>query len=397
MAVLHQALQAGRRKLLIQRPYLAHIAWALSPVPTENLTAMAGGAIAVDARWRLYFDPKAVESWSVDGAAGALYHEVMHILRRHAARLHNREQARANIAGDLEINDNLAAEGVVFPYPGVYPATFGLEDGLLAEQYYDLLPESECARSCGSAATGQRQPWEQPIDGTGSMDGVSEAEATLIIRHTAQAIQASASRGSVPAHLLRLAEAILSPQIDWRRVLAGAIRASLSDVSGAVDYSYRAVSRRAAVLPAVILPSLRQPVPNVAVVADTSGSMGERELAAVLGEVKGVLRSAGLRDGVRFIACDAAVHADRRIASAKQAAGALTGGGGTDMGRGIDAAVRGRPRPDVVIVLTDGYTPWPPEAPAGVKVIVGLIGAGDMPAPAWARTVKITTNLHEGA
>ena len=34
---------------------------------------------------------------------------------------------------------------------------------------------------------------------------------------------------------------------------------------------------------------------------------------------------------------------------------------------------RARPRPSIVVVLTDGFTPWPDEAPRGAKVIVGLI------------------------
>ena len=41
----------------------------------------------------------------------------------------------------------------------------------------------------------------------------------------------------------------------------------------------------------------------------------------------------------------------------------LEGGGGTDMGAGLDAAAALRPRPDLIIVLTDGFTPWRPAPP----------------------------------
>lgn len=41
------------------------------------------------------------------------------------------------------------------------------------------------------------------------------------------------------------------------------------------------------------------------------------------------------------------------------------------------------------LVLTDGYTPWPDTAPAGMKVVVGLLGSHAPEAPAWARTVRI--------
>ena len=67
-------------------------------------------------------------------------------------------------------------------------------------------------------------------------------------------------------------------------------------------------------------------------------------------------------------------------------------GGGTDMGRGIEAAMRLRPKPSVIVVLTDGYTPWPHERPRGVRVIVGLLteyADAVVGAPEWARTVVI--------
>ncbi len=50
------------------------------------------------------------------------------------------------------------------------------------------------------------------------------------------------------------------------------------------------------------------------------------------------------------------------------------GGGGTDMGEGIAQAVALRARPSVVVVLTDGWTPWPQTPPPRTKVVAGLIG-----------------------
>jgi hypothetical protein len=63
------------------------------------------------------------------------------------------------------------------------------------------------------------------------------------------------------------------------------------------------------------------------------------------------------------------------------------------MGAGIAAAAALKPRPSVVIVLTDGFTPWPDRPPRGVRVVVGLLAEDSMPGgwppPAWARTVVI--------
>ena len=140
-------------------------------------------------------------------------------------------------------------------------------------------------------------------------------------------------------------------------MLAAELRRAVAEVCGAVDYSYRRPSRRSAVAGPVVLPALRRPVPEVAVVCDTSGSMTEDLLAMVLAEVEGLLRALGLARQVRVLACDTAVAPGQRVSSARQVQ--LIGGGGTDMGAGIAAAAALRPRPAVTVVLTDGYTPWP--------------------------------------
>jgi predicted metal-dependent peptidase len=111
-------------------------------------------------------------------------------------------------------------------------------------------------------------------------------------------------------------------------------------------------------------------------------------LTTVLTEVDGLLRTVGVRGhNVRVIACDAAAQSAQRVRTAAQVE--LFGGGGTDMRVGIDAAMALRPRPGVVIVLTDGYTPWPAGAPRSATVVVGLLGQAPPPAPSWARVVRI--------
>jgi VWA-like domain (DUF2201) len=106
------------------------------------------------------------------------------------------------------------------------------------------------------------------------------------------------------------------------------------------------------------------------------------------------MRATGLARQLRVIACDAAAATARRVCSAGQAqlAGGCPGSDtrrGTDMGAGLAAAGQLRPRPSVTVVLTDGFTPWPGEAPKGMRVVVGLLGPNAPRAPAWAREVKI--------
>jgi hypothetical protein len=207
-------------------------------------------------------------------------------------------------AADAEINDDLVPAGLELPGRPVLPRDLRAEDGLLAEQYFEGIrrgaraPGGAAAESqarsgpwldCGSGADGIPRPGQ----GQGSERGLPRWQAELLRRQVAQDVIAHGKQpGTVPAGLLRWAE-VLTPKVNWRAVLAAELRRAVAEVSGAVDYSYRRPSRLSAVAGPVVLPALRRPVPEVAVVCDTSGSMTEDLLAMVLAEVEGCCGRSG--------------------------------------------------------------------------------------------------------
>lgn len=269
------------------------------------------------------------------------------------------------------------------------PSGSGRADGTKGTEPGDpVQTPAPTAGRCGSCATGQQEPWEDGPPGANTSPGISRAEAELIRRDVARQIKEHiAARGTVPGHWARWAEEKLCPKVDWRRELASAIRHAIFDVAGAVDYSYRRPSRRQGQVGngKVIFPSLRCPVPSVAVVVDTSGSINDTMLSQALAEIAGILKSLGQKEGIHVLAVDAVVHDCRRVFRPEQVQ--LLGGGGTDMRKGLDAVQRLRPRPEVCVVITDGHTPWPDRPPQRMKVIIVLTGDGK--SPEWARTVKI--------
>jgi len=377
-------LAAARLVAAHRCPYLASAVFAMTPRWRSGL-----GTFATDARWRVYVDPACFERWTVDEAAAVLIHEVHHLLRDHCGRAEAigvtvLEHRRFNIAADLEINDDLG--DLALPAGGVKPAQFGFDTGELAEAYFDWLePQDldEVGWECGSGAHGVPDEWEEP-----GRDGVGSGEADLIRQQAAAEIRSfHRQRGSVPAGLVRWADAYLEPTVDWRRLLAAAVRTAFANLAGSADFSYARPSRRSSpTRPSAILPSLRQPVPRVAVVVDTSGSMSRDYLDMALVEVRSVLQLAGVAGQyLTVFACDTTVHATSRVFAIREVQ--LIGGGGTDMRVGLEAALASRPRPDVVIVLTDGFTPWP-STPTPGRVIVGLIGDGGS-SPSWAHEVRI--------
>jgi len=65
----------------------------------------------------------------------------------------------------------------------------------------------------------------------------------------------------------------------------------------------------------------------------------------------------------------------------------LAGGGGTDMRPLIAEAAQAKPQPGVIVVCTDGYTPWPSE-PVSVPVVACITHESAMHAvPAWMDAV----------
>jgi predicted metal-dependent peptidase len=381
-----------------QAPYLATAVLALDPVVVREPAGLDLSGFPADPDYHVYIDPEVLAATELPVIGFWLLHQVTHLLRQHAARFPARAetaepavpapartpgQHRWNLAADAEINDDLRAGEVAIPPETVTPAQLALPDGWTAEQYWDALGgESQAFVDCGSGADGQPRPWDC------GRPGLSAIEKQMLGRDVARRIQEHQKlRGDVPSGWQRWAEDLLVPTVNWRRQLAAAVRHGVADVAGRVDFTYRRPSRRAAAVPDVVLPSLRQPLPQVAMVLDTSGSMSDQMLAQALGEVGGVLRSLGLgRRNLRVICCDAQAYAHQRVLDARDVR--LLGGGGTDMGKGLAAAAALRPRPDLAIVLTDGHTPWPSRAPDGIRVVVGLMDS-DGRTPEWATTVVV--------
>jgi predicted metal-dependent peptidase len=385
-------LAAARLWAATRFPYLATGVFGAEVIADRD-----SGTVSVDESWRMHADPELTAGWTAAQLGSVLIHHVCHLLRTHGERAQGTgvrpdEAADWIRAADAEINDDLVPAGLELPGHPVLPRDLRAEDGLLAEQYFEGM-RRHAARSgdsqarsgpwldCGSGADGIPRPGQ----GDG---GLSRWRADLLRRQVAQEVIAHGKQaGTVPAGLLRWAEEALSPKVNWRAVLSAELRRAIAEVSGAVDYSYRRPSRRSAVAGPVVLPALRRPVPEVAVVCGTSGSMTEDLLAMVLAEVEGLLRALGLARQVGVLACGTAVAPVQRVSSARQVQ--LIGGGGTNMGAGISAAAALRPRPAVTVVLTDGYTPWPEQAPKGMRVVAGLLGHQAPEAPAWMRSVRV--------
>jgi len=382
-------------------PYLAHALYALIPVACPEVPT-----ISADERWRAYVNPDWLTAAEVREVAAELAHLVWHLLADHADRARDQHVDATTTeqwtqAADATVAHTLAPDRLA--PPAVRPAReLGLPPSRSAEEYYALLsrmptvPADGRADSrlpseagCGSACDGLRREHELPPDADAAAvlpEDAAQIRRTVAVEYRDQA----ARRGDQPGDAWRWAEQILEPRVAWEPLLAGAVRRAVGWTDGRVEYTHSRPSRRQSAVPRIVLPGMRRPTPNVAVVVDTSASVDDALLGRALGEVDGALRALGVADGaVTVYACDAAVHTVTRVRRARDTR--LAGGGGTDLRVGIRAAAAQRPRADLILVFTDGHTPWPPSPPPGTAVIAAILGRDRRrlpPTPRWATRVE---------
>jgi predicted metal-dependent peptidase len=59
----------------------------------------------------------------------------------------------------------------------------------------------------------------------------------------------------------------------------------------------------------------------------------------------------------------------------------------------IELAQQQKPKPDIIVVLSDGFTPWPEEKPSKHFIIILTGEKGSFPeTPAYAKTIKVDTS-----
>jgi predicted metal-dependent peptidase len=408
-------LQFARIILSQKLPYFNTALWAMRFREEPRCPTMGS-----DKYWRVYYNPDLLEKLPQEQVTGLVCHEMYHLIRAHCdtERLGGRDPRIWNFAADSEINPGIK-QLFALPDWGVFPEKFGLVAGEPVEIYYDQLyknakkikchkhgnpgkdgggcggqlppsggapsqgdkgePCPDCPPQCGSGA-GNAQPWEEgyPSDG----DGVVPVEGGLIRQQVAKDIKDSVGRGNVPGEWEMWANLTLNPSIPWQKQLSAMVRRGLGFEQGKMYSTYVRQSRRQGG-GEFILPVFRKPIIVVAVLIDTSGSVGDDTIAQFMGEMRGILSNLTL--GAWVVPFDAAVHSPRKVTNVNKIK--IEGRGGTDARvafKYVDENIK--PLPTIVVVLTDGDTPWP-ERPR-YQTIVALSKECEG-VPEWARKLLI--------
>lgn len=404
-----QRLLLSRMRILCNHGFygllLMHMIYSID----ENLdTACTDGV-------RIAFGPDFLESLTDSELDFVMMHEILHVVLQHCIREDNREHEEFNIACDIVVNSNILLENnmsrnsITLKKYGesMHIAPDGKEGyEYTAEQVYNMLPKRKKKKGPsgdGGVATGRAkqeatQENHKPIWtwDDHSRWGMYEEDATLRdvwvkrFEDAAEAISIrgpSNTRGLMPRFAKRILEELKKPQTDWRVILNDFIQEEV------VDYSFSPPDRRFDDNP-FFLPDFNgkdDMVENILFMIDTSGSMSDKMITAAYSEIKGAIDQfdGKLSGWLGFF--DAAIIEPKPFANEEEFKIIRpAGGGGTDFQtifEYVHKHMSDKP-PASIIILTDGFAPFPQEKLAGGIPVLWLLN-NDTVDPPWGKVARI--------
>lgn len=200
----------------------------------------------------------------------------------------------------------------------------------------------------------------------------------------------SNKRGTLPMFAQRMLEKLKKPQTDWRTILNDFVQEEIC------DYSFSPPDRRFQDSP-FFLPDFNEMgkndnVNDILFFVDTSGSISDKDMTTAYSEIKGAIDQFGgkLQGWLGFF--DAAIIEPKPFSSFDEfIAIKPAGGGGTDFQIIFEYVNRHlkEKKPNCIIILTDGYAPFPKEEIANNIPVLWLINNEDV-TPPWGKIARFT-------
>lgn len=285
---------------------------------------------------------------------GVVLHEAFHVMYRHLTvwyRLFKQDADRANDACDYVINIQIV------------DAQEQLPKGVLIDEKYrgwdaqrvfnDLSSANGKGRGGDKGAPLDVHDWDKAQERTAQ-------EQSDLVREIDSALREGlVLAGRNKGNGYRQLQELLEPVVDWREVL----REFVTSAAKGRDYAtWRRPSRRH-MAQDIYLPSmLSDKVDSVVIAIDTSGSISNSELQRFMSEVAGVCAVAEpSRVDLLYWGSSVVGHEVyegeqcRDIATTTKPAD----GGGTNVACVFEFLKKSRIEASCIVVLTDGYTPWP--------------------------------------
>jgi len=324
-------------------------------------------------------------------------HEAGHKMYRHLStwrKLYDEDHGLANKACDYVINlmlTNLDPTGSVIAMPvfregPLIGRPIGLIDsrfkGMSSKQVFDILKqEKNDDQSKGGEGEGEGNGGLDDHDWDAAKDMTEEDKKALerdLDQAVRQGLMAQKRAGKGAGGTDRELDELMEPRVNWREVLREFVKSTCRAKDAS---SWRRVNRRF-LSSGVYMPSLiGEKVGHIVIAVDTSGSIGGKEIAEFLSEVKGVAEEVN-PEIVDLIYWDSEVAAHETYESSAVASMVEStkpkGGGGTSPSCVSEYLKDKNIKPECIVVLTDGYVgeDWGSDWTA--PVLWAIVGGGDM-------------------
>lgn len=381
---------------------------------------------------RIFFGPRFLDELSDSELDFIMMHEILHVVLQHCMRQGNRDNEQFNIACDIVVNSNILLSNnmnrnsITLKKYGesMHVAPNGKEGyEYTAEQIYGMLPpppknrkpkpaltgtlgeagdDDEEGDAKGSALGRAKQKQGKKTDAPAVWDdhtrwGMDEEDDTIRdvwVKRFEDACEAisirdpSNQRGLLPLFAERLFKELRKPQTDWRMILNDFVQEEI------VDYSFTPPDRRFDESP-FYLPDFNDKddlVEDILFMIDTSGSMSDEMITAAYSEVKGAIDQfdGKLKGWLGFF--DAAIIEPKPFTSLEEFKIIKpAGGGGTDFQiifEYIHKHMQDK-LPASIIILTDGFAPFPKEKLSMGIPVLWLLNNEDVDPP-WGKVARIT-------
>lgn len=360
------------------------------------------------------FDPKFLDELNDDELDFIMMHEILHVALQHCFRGIELEQELYNIACDIVVNSNILLSNnmdtrtITLRSDGeaMHLAPNGKEGyEYTAEEVYNMLQKNLGMNNAKLQSNGKTK-------NTNNVEKLSEFEHSIIDNHTKwQQIEKNeeleelwisrldevsriieirdiiTNSGTMPAFAQRRLKELKNAQTDWREILVDFLQEEV------VDYSFMPPDRRFDDCP-FFLPDFNDKdikPENILFMIDTSASMNDDMVTAAYSEVKGAIEqfNGKLIGMLGFF--DAAVIEPVPFENEEEFEMIKAmGGGGTNF-QIIFKYVKEymtENLPVSIIILTDGYAPFPKESESMGIPVIWLLNNEKTNSP-WGKVARI--------
>jgi predicted metal-dependent peptidase len=356
---VREILITARVGLLLKASFFGNMATRLTLVNADKWCPTA----ATDGR-NFYYNSRFIKMLRPKEVEFLFGHEVLHCVYDHFGRRGDRDPQLWNIADDFCVNGDLKKHNVgefITSVPCLYDKKY---EGMSAEEVYDILYKNADKIDIGSLLD---KLIDEHLDGEGDGDSdgkdgkgrpkLSEEDRRQIKDEIKEAMLSAVAAdaegaGNLPAGVQRIIRDLTEPQMNWRELLRMQLESTIKS-----DYTWLRASRKGWHMDAVMPGMKLDPMIDIALFIDASGSMGEDMLKDILSETAGIMESFPAYR-IHVASFDTEVYNPQQYDSENLediTEYQIKGGGGTDFDCVFSYLKENEIEPKRLVVFTDGY------------------------------------------